>query len=165
MMEQLDIRKAEVSQRILRLKSEEAILESDREKAQKQYDAVTNVIQSTNAECVRLDEEIHQIQKEARENGKTERPFWPMIVLRTPKGWTGPKVVDGNQIEGTFRAHQVPMDMSKPEHLDRLKEWMLSYKPEELFDENGRLVPEIAALAPEAITEWVLTHTQTAVCF
>ena len=72
-----------------------------------------------------------------------------MIVLRTPKGWTGPKVVDGNQIEGTFRAHQVPMDMSKPEHLDQLKEWMLSYKPEELFDENGRLVPEIAALAPE----------------
>ena len=72
-----------------------------------------------------------------------------MIVLRTPKGWTGPKVVDGNQIEGTFRAHQVPMDMSKPEHLEQLKEWMLSYKPEELFDENGRLVPEIAALAPE----------------
>lgn len=79
------------------------------------------------------------------ENNDASRPKWPMIVLRTPKGWTGPKVVDGNQIEGTFRAHQVPMDMSKPEHLDQLKEWMLSYKPEELFDENGRLVPEIAS--------------------
>ena len=94
-------------------------------------------------------EKIKAIQKNARENNDASRPKWPMIVLRTPKGWTGPKVVDGNQIEGTFRAHQVPMDMSKPEHLDQLKEWMLSYKPEELFDENGRLVPEIAALAPE----------------
>ena len=81
------------------------------------------------------------------------------------KGLDSPKVVDGNQIEGTFRAHQVPMDMSKPEHLDQLKEWMLSYKPEELFDENGRLVPEIAALAPEGNHRMVLTHTQTAVCF
>ena len=94
-------------------------------------------------------EKIKAIQKNARENNDASRPKWPMIVLRTPKGWTGPKVVDGNQIEGTFRAHQVPMDMSKPEHLEQLKEWMLSYKPEELFDENGRLVPEIAALAPE----------------
>ena len=94
-------------------------------------------------------EKIKAIQKNARENNDASRPKWPMIVLRTPKGWTGPKVVDGNQIEGTFRAHQVPMDMSKPEHLEQLKEWMLSYKPEELFDENGILVPEIAALAPE----------------
>ena len=94
-------------------------------------------------------EKLKALQKNARENHDASRPKWPMIVLRTPKGWTGPKVVDGNQIEGTFRAHQVPMDMSKPEHLDQLKEWMLSYKPEELFDENGRLVPEIAALAPE----------------
>ena len=79
-------------------------------------------------------EEIHQIQKEARENGKTERPFWPMIVLRTPKGWTGPKVVDGKEIEGTFRAHQVPIMMDRPEHLQMLDEWLRSYKPEELFD-------------------------------
>lgn len=94
-------------------------------------------------------EKIKEIQKNARENNDTSRPVWPMIVLRTPKGWTGPKVVDGNQIEGTFRAHQVPMDMSKPEHLEQLKEWMLSYRPEELFDENGKLVPEIAELAPK----------------
>ncbi len=93
-------------------------------------------------------EKIKAIQKDARENGKTGRPVWPMIVLRTPKGWTGPKFVDGKQIEGTFRAHQVPMTMEKPEHLDMLKEWMLSYRPEELFDENGRIFPELAELAP-----------------
>lgn len=93
-------------------------------------------------------EKIKAIQKDARENGKTGRPVWPMIVLRTPKGWTGPKFVDGKQIEGTFRAHQVPMTMEKPEHLDMLKEWMLSYRPEELFDENGRIIPELAELAP-----------------
>ncbi len=94
-------------------------------------------------------EEIKEIQREAREEGKTERPFWPMIVLRTPKGWTGPKVVDGKEIEGTFRAHQVPIMMDKPEHLQQLNEWLESYKPEELFDENGRLIPELRALAPE----------------
>ena len=76
------------------------------------------------------------------------RPKWPMIVLRTPKGWTGPKVVDGKQIEGSFRAHQVPIMMDKPEHLEMLKEWLLSYHPEELFDENGKLIPELKALAP-----------------
>lgn len=81
--------------------------------------------------------DIKDIQKKAREEGNTERPIWPMIVLRTPKGWTGPKVVDGNEIEGTFRAHQVPMTMEQPEHMDQLKEWLLSYRPEELFDENG----------------------------
>ena len=94
-------------------------------------------------------EEIRRIQKNAREKGKTERPFWPMIVLRTPKGWTGPKVVDGQQIENTFRAHQVPITMEKPEHMQLLKDWLLSYKPEELFDENYRLKPELRALAPE----------------
>ena len=94
-------------------------------------------------------EEIRRIQKNAREKGKTERPFWPMIVLRTPKGWTGPKVVDGQQIENTFRAHQVPITMDKPEHMQLLKDWLLSYKPEELFDENYRLKPELRALAPE----------------
>ena len=94
-------------------------------------------------------EKIKAIQKDARENGKTERPFWPMIVLKTPKGWTGPKVVDGQQIEDSFRAHQVPITMEKPEHLDLLKEWLLSYKPEELFDENAQLIPELKALTPD----------------
>ncbi|MCH4239331.1 MAG: phosphoketolase family protein [Oscillospiraceae bacterium] len=93
-------------------------------------------------------EEIKAIQKHARETGDTTRPRWPMIVLRTPKGWTGPKVVDGKQIEGTFRAHQVPMTMEKPEHLQQLSEWLHSYHPEELFDENGTLIPELQALAP-----------------
>ena len=93
-------------------------------------------------------EEIKKIQKDARENGKNNRPFWPMIVLRTPKGWTGPKVVDGLQIENSFRAHQVPITMEKPEHMQLLKDWLLSYKPEELFDENYRLIPELRALAP-----------------
>ena len=94
-------------------------------------------------------EEIKKIQKDARENGKNDRPFWPMIVLRTPKGWTGPKVVDGMQIENTFRAHQVPITMDKPEHMQLLKDWLLSYRPEELFDENYRLIPELRELAPE----------------
>ena len=93
-------------------------------------------------------DEIKAIQKNARENHDTTRQKWPMIVLRTPKGWTGPKVVDGKQIEGSFRAHQVPIMMDKPEHLEMLKEWLLSYHPEELFDENGKLIPELKALAP-----------------
>ena len=93
-------------------------------------------------------DEIKAIQKNARENHDTTRPKWPMIELRTPKGWTGPKVVDGKQIEGSFRAHQVPIMMDKPEHLEMLKEWLLSYHPEELFDENGKLIPELKALAP-----------------
>ena len=96
--------------------------------------------------CVK---EIKDIQKKAREGKSDKRPFWPMIVLRTPKGWTGPKVVDGLQIENTFRAHQVPITMEKPEHMQLLKDWLLSYKPEELFDENYRLKPELRALAPE----------------
>ena len=94
-------------------------------------------------------EEIHAIQKNARENNDTTRPFWPMIVLRTPKGWTGPKVVDGKQIEGSFRAHQVPITMEQPEHLELLKKWLTSYKPEELFDAEGRLIPELRELAPK----------------
>jgi xylulose-5-phosphate/fructose-6-phosphate phosphoketolase len=94
-------------------------------------------------------EEIKEIQRKAREEGVTDRPFWPMIVLRTPKGWTGPKYVDGLRVEGSFRAHQVPIMMDKPEHLDMLKDWLLSYRPEELFDENYRLIPELRALAPE----------------
>ncbi len=93
-------------------------------------------------------EEIKAIQKHARETGDTTRPVWPMIVLNTPKGWTGPKVVDGKQIEGTFRAHQVPLSMEEPGHLQLLKEWLESYHPEELFDENCRLIPELEALTP-----------------
>ena len=93
--------------------------------------------------------EIVRIQQDARVNGFTQRPRWPMIVLRSPKGWTGPKEVDGKQTEGTFRSHQVPMgDMSQPGHVKILEDWLKSYRPEELFDETGRLIPELAALAP-----------------
>lgn len=94
-------------------------------------------------------EKIRAIQKNARENNDPTRPVWPMIVLRTPKGWTGPKEVDGKKIEGYFLAHQVPVAMDKPGHLEILEKWLRSYHPEELFDDNGRLRPEIAALAPE----------------
>ncbi len=94
-------------------------------------------------------EEIKAIQKAAREDGVTERPKWPMIIFRSPKGWTGPQIVDGKQIEGTFRAHQVPMTMEQPEHLEQLKQWLLSYRPDELFDENGRLIPELEELCPK----------------
>lgn len=94
-------------------------------------------------------EKIKAIQKHARETGDPTRPVWPMIVLRTPKGWTGPKVVDGQRIEGNYLAHQVPISMSKPEeHLKILEEWLRSYKPEELFDENGRAFDDIKSLAP-----------------
>ncbi len=94
--------------------------------------------------------EIKSIQKDARENGFKQRPVWPMIVLVSPKGWTGPKLVDGLQIEGTFRAHQVPLDevRTKPEHLKILEAWLKSYRPEELFDDRGRFLDELAALAP-----------------
>ncbi len=97
--------------------------------------------------------EIHRIQDDARKNGFKQRPRWPMIILRTLKGWTGPKVVDGKPIEGTFRAHQVPVSdfVAKPEHLKILEQWMKSYQPEELFDESGRLIPELAALAPAGV--------------
>src|SRR6185312_14675972 len=94
--------------------------------------------------------EIAAIQRRARTGGGSERPRWPMIVLRTPKGWTGPKTVDGLPAENSFRAHQVPLaDLaSKPGHLAQLEEWMRSYRPEELFDEGGALRGELAALAP-----------------
>ena len=93
--------------------------------------------------------EIHSIQRDARANGFRTRPAWPLIILRSPKGWTGPQVVDGKQTEGTFRSHQVPMgDMDQPEHVALLERWMKSYRPEELFDEAGRLMPHLAALAP-----------------
>jgi xylulose-5-phosphate/fructose-6-phosphate phosphoketolase len=95
--------------------------------------------------------EIQSIQKEARANGFSKRPAWPMIILRTPKGWTGPKVVDGQQVEGTYRAHQVPIAevRTNSKHLKQLEEWMRGYKPEELFDSGGKLSPELADLAPK----------------
>ncbi len=95
--------------------------------------------------------EIRSIQRTARREGFGQRPAWPMIVLETPKGWTGPKEVDGVPIEGTFRAHQVPLGglAEHPERLRMLEDWMRSYRPEELFDADGRLKPELAALAPE----------------
>ena len=93
--------------------------------------------------------EIKEIQRKAREEGVTERPLWPMIILETPKGWTGPKEVDGKVIEGTFRAHQVPISMEKEEHLAQLETWLRSYRPEELFGDDYRLIPELRELAPE----------------
>src|ERR1039457_6008571 len=100
--------------------------------------------------------EIRPIQDAARQNnvrkgGDASLPAWPMIVLRSPKGWTGPKVVDGKPVEGTWRAHQVPVSdlQAKPEHIKILEDWMRSYRPEELFDKNGKLIPELAELAPK----------------
>jgi len=95
-------------------------------------------------------DKIAEIQKHARSENNADRPTWPMIIMRTPKGWTGPKEVDGQRCEGYWRSHQVPLtDLEKPGHLKILEDWMRSYKPETLFDENGRLHAEIAALAPE----------------
>ena len=94
--------------------------------------------------------EIKTIQDEAREKQNRQRPRWPMIILRTPKGWTGPKEVDGQKIEGTWRSHQVPIEeISSPDHLKLLENWMRSYKPEELFDATGKLIAELADLAPQ----------------
>ncbi|MEO6565927.1 MAG: phosphoketolase family protein, partial [Casimicrobiaceae bacterium] len=96
-------------------------------------------------------EQIRTIHRDARQNRHRARPRWPLIVLDSPKGWTGPKLVDGNQIEGTFRAHQVPISdpSTHPGHLELLEEWLRSYRPEELFDADGRLVPELTKLAPK----------------
>jgi len=94
--------------------------------------------------------EIHKIQNAARSSpNAVERPRWPMIVFRTPKGWTGPKFVDGNPVEGTWRAHQVPLaDFKNAEHIKQLEDWMKSYRPRELFDKSGKFRDEFAALAP-----------------
>lgn len=99
----------------------------------------------------RIIDEIQNIQHSARQNGFHQRPLWPMIVFQTPKGWTGPKVVDGKPVEGTFRAHQVPLSglFEKPDHLQMLEAWLRSYKPEELFDNNGKLFSELQELAPQ----------------
>ncbi len=95
--------------------------------------------------------EIRQIKGDALDNGAPDRPRWSMIILRSPKGWTGPRKVDGLQIEDTFRAHQIPilLDADHPGHLKLLEDWLKSYRPEELFDEKGRLIPELAELAPK----------------
>ncbi len=93
--------------------------------------------------------DIRRIQTDARQHGATERPRWPMIILRTPKGWTGPRAVDGKPTEGTFRSHQVPIaEVTKPEHLKQLADWMASYRPDELFDDNGGLRAGLAELSP-----------------
>lgn len=95
--------------------------------------------------------QIKEIQTDARQNGFTKRPQWPMIILRSPKGWTGPKEVDGKKTEGSWRSHQVPFSdlAGNPNHIKLLEDWMKSYKPEELFDENGTFLPELAELAPK----------------
>src|SRR5437773_173185 len=97
--------------------------------------------------------EIRSLQREARENGSATRPQWPMIVLRTPKGWTGPKEVDGKKTEDSWRSHQVPLSelAENPEHLAALEQWLKSYRPEELFDEHGRLMPELKEIAPKGL--------------
>lgn len=99
-------------------------------------------------QCVR---DIKRIQKQAREQGVASRPRWPMIILISPKGWTGPKMIDGHVVEGNFRAHQVPLavDEAHPQNVKVLEEWLRSYRPEELFDENGSLLPDIAELLPK----------------
>ena len=95
--------------------------------------------------------EIRSIQDKARQTGSPARPRWPMIILRTPKGWTSPKLVGGHHVEDFWRAHQIPIAdvLNNPEHLKLLEQWMRSYRPEELFDDNGRLIPELRELAPE----------------
>jgi xylulose-5-phosphate/fructose-6-phosphate phosphoketolase len=97
-------------------------------------------------------EEIRSIQDQARRTKRSELQKWPLIIMRTPKGWTGPKVVDGKPVEGTWRAHQVPVAdlQQKPEHLKILENWMRSYRPEELFDQDGALIPELVDLPPKA---------------
>ncbi len=111
-------------------------------------------------------EDIRQIQSHARSKNDAARPRWPMIVLKSPKGWTGPKVVDGLPVEGTFRAHQVPLavDAQHPEHLRQLESWLKSYRAEELFDAHGRLVPELAELAPGESDGWAPIRTPMAGC-
>jgi len=109
-------------------------------------EAMHKQMAATLEECVL---EIHRIQNQARKSGKPERARWPMIVFRSPKGWTGPKEVDGHKVEGFWRAHQVPLSgmHDNPAHLKQLEKWMRSYKPEELFDKRGQLRPELKALA------------------
>ena len=113
-------------------------------------DSMHQAMAATLDHCV---QEIHKIQETARSTGKVTRPRWPMIVLRSPKGWTGPNYVDGKKVEGFWRSHQVPLAGVKenPAHFEQLEAWIRSYKPEELFDENGTLIPELKELAPTGI--------------
>ena len=111
-----------------------------------------NLVHQSMAETLdRAIKDIQRIQRAARRGRSTKRAAWPMIIMRTPKGWTGPREVDGEQVEDTWRSHQVPLAelASKPEHLALLEAWLRSYRPEELFDGNGALIPELAALAPK----------------
>lgn len=112
-------------------------------------DSMHQAVAATLEHCITA---IRNIQEEARRTGEAKRPRWPMIILRTPKGWTAPAEIDHHKVEGSWRAHQVPMtDIAKnPEHLQILNQWLRSYKPEELFDASGRLLPELKALAPTA---------------
>lgn len=109
---------------------------------------------------------IEKIQSDARDNGFSQLPRWPMIILRTPKGWTGPAEVDGTAIEGTWRSHQVPIASlhKSPQHLPLLEAWLKSYRPQDLFDKDGRLKPDIAALAPRETSAWVPTRMAMAAC-
>ncbi|KAJ2894450.1 phosphoketolase [Zalerion maritima] len=111
-------------------------------------DTMHQAMASTLEHCVL---EIKKYQKQARDSGKAFRPTWPMIVLRSPKGWTGPRKIDDNYLEGFWRAHQVPITdvASNPMHLKLLENWMKSYEPERVFDESGKLIPELRALCPE----------------
>ena len=117
-----------------------------------------------------LDTAVEEIQRSSKTRASTAtsaRPRWPMIVLDSPKGWTGPKVVDGKQVEGTFRSHQVPLSdpAAHPEHLKLLEDWLKSYRPEELFDEQGRLQPELARLGTQGRRDaWARIPTPTAAC-
>jgi xylulose-5-phosphate/fructose-6-phosphate phosphoketolase len=110
--------------------------------------AVHQKLAATMEKCV---QEIRRVQREARASGKASRPRWPMIVLRTPKGWTGPKEVDGHKVEGFWRSHQVPLSglHGNPAHMKLLEDWLRSYRPEELFDQNGRLIEELREMAPK----------------
>jgi xylulose-5-phosphate/fructose-6-phosphate phosphoketolase len=112
------------------------------------FDSMHQAMAATLAHCIN---EIQTIQSEARSNGIAKRPKWPMIILRTPKGWTGPKEVDGHKVEGFWRAHQVPLAGVKenPAHLKMLESWLKSYEPQKLFDKNGTLKPELRELAPK----------------
>jgi xylulose-5-phosphate/fructose-6-phosphate phosphoketolase len=113
-------------------------------------DDPSTVHQQLAATLDRVIDQIGVIQKTARSKGMDQRPTWPMIVLRTPKGWTGPKMVDGHKVEGFWRAHQIPIDPHQsPEHLSQLERWLKSYRPEELFTAEGFLQPTLAALAPK----------------
>ena len=112
-----------------------------------EVDSMHQAMAATLEHCVN---EIRKFQKQARDSKKAFRPMWPMIVLRSPKGWTGPRKIDNNYLTGFWRAHQVPITdpSTNPEHLKILEEWMRSYEPERLFDKNGAILPELKALCP-----------------